>query len=116
MINAVTLIGRLGRDPELKTSESGTSIVNFPLAFHEYRQNNGERKTVTHWFNCCAFGSLAEICSEFIHKGSRIGIHGQLRQSNWETKEGDKRSSVEILVRDIEFLSTNGTSTEVKED
>ncbi len=108
MINSITIIGRLGADPEIRTSESGNSVVRFPLAYHEYRQNNGERETVTHWFNCCAFGPLADVCSQFTHKGARVGIHGKLRQNSWMTKEGEKRKSIEIHVRDIEFLSTNG--------
>ncbi|MBN1356152.1 single-stranded DNA-binding protein [bacterium] len=108
MINNVTIIGRLGADPELKSSETGTSVVSFPLAFNEYRKIDGERKSITHWFTCCAFGPLAELCSEFTHKGARVGISGQLRHHTWETKEGEKRGNVEIQIRDIEFLSTNG--------
>ncbi len=105
MINTVTLIGRLGNDPELRTSESGTSVVNFNLANHEFRQVNGERQTITHWFKCVAFGSLAQLCSEFMHKGARVGIQGNLRQNSWETKEGDKRLTTEIHLRDVEFLT-----------
>ncbi len=116
MINSVTLIGRLGKDPELRTTENGASMVKFSLAHNEYRNVNGERKTQTHWFDCIAFGSLAELCSEFIHKGARIGIHGNLKQNRWETQNGEKRSSVEILVRDVEFLSSNGKPSAQKSE
>jgi single-strand DNA-binding protein len=112
MMNTLSMIGRLGADPELKTSESGSSVVTFPLAYNEYRKKDGERQSITHWFNCCAFGTMAELCSEFIHKGARVGITGQLRQNKWENKDGEKRSTVEIQVRDIEFLSSNGTPGE----
>jgi single-strand DNA-binding protein len=107
MINSVTLIGHLGKDPELRTTEAGASVVTFPIAYHEFKQINGEKQNVTHWFNCFAFGTLAEICSEFMHKGAKVGITGQLRQKNWETKEGEKRSGVEIQVREVEFLTPN---------
>ena len=110
MINTVTMIGRLGNDPELRTSESGTSVVNFRLANHEFRQVDGERQTVTHWFRCVAFGSLAQLCSEFMHKGARVGIHGNLRQNSWETEKGEKRNTVEIHLRDVEFLSRKNES------
>lgn len=105
MINAVTIIGRLGKDPELRTSEAGTSVCEFQLAHHEFRQVNGEHQTITHWFKCVAFGSLAQLCAEFLHKGARIGIHGNLRQKVWETEEGVKRTNVEIHLTDIEFLT-----------
>ncbi len=108
MINSVTVIGRLGMDPEIRTTESGTSVASFRLANHEYRQVNGERQTVTHWFHCVAFGSLAQLCAEFVQKGAKVGIHGKLRQRLWETPDGDKRSTIEIHVRDIEFLSRDG--------
>jgi single-strand DNA-binding protein len=107
MINSVTLIGRLGQDPELRTTENGTSIANFSLAHNEIRLINGNRETVPHWFRCVAFGSLAQLCVEYLHKGSRIGISGSLKQRSWETDDGNKRNSVEILVKDIEFLSAN---------
>ena len=117
MINSVTIIGRLGKDPELRTTENGASMVKFSLAHNEYRNVNGERITQTHWFDCVAFGSLAELCSEFIHKGARVGVHGNLKQNRWETQNGDKRNSVEIFVRDVEFLSSNGkvSSSDPKE-
>lgn len=109
MINSVTLIGRLGQDPELRTTENGTSIANFSLAHNEIRLVNGNRETVPHWFRCVAFGSLAQLCVEYLHKGSRIGISGSLKQRSWETDDGNKRNTVEILVKDIEFLSANST-------
>lgn len=107
MINSVTIIGRLGKDPELRTTENGASMVNFNLAHNEIRLVNGAREQIAHWFRCTAFGSLAQLCAEYLSKGSRIGVSGALRQRSWETSEGQKRNSVEILVRDIEFLSKN---------
>jgi single-strand DNA-binding protein len=115
MINSVTMIGHIGKDPELRTTEAGASVVSFPLAFHEFRGSNGDKQTITHWFNCFAVGSLAELCSEFVHKGAKVGISGQLRQRNWENKEGQKRNSVEIHVREVEFLSPNGNQSNEKE-
>jgi single-strand DNA-binding protein len=116
MINSVTLIGHLGKDPEIRTTEGGASVVSFPLAFHEFRQVKGEKQTITHWFNCFAFGSLAEICSEYMHKGAKVGIMGQLRQKTWESKEGQKRNSVEIQVREVDFLNGNEKSESAKEE
>ncbi|HPQ40359.1 MAG TPA: single-stranded DNA-binding protein, partial [bacterium] len=104
------IIGRLGKDPELRTTENGASLVNFNLAHNEIRLVNGTREQIAHWFRCTAFGSLAQLCAEYLSKGSRVGISGALRQHTWETSEGQKRSNVEILVRDIEFISTNNRS------
>lgn len=112
MINTVTMIGRLGKDPELKTTDNGTSLVSFSLAHNEIRTVNGNRESIPHWFRCVAFGALAQLCSEYVRKGSRIGISGALRQRSWETNEGEKRNSVEILVRDIEFLSSANRTEE----
>lgn len=109
MINSVTMVGHVGKDPELHTAESGTSIVRFPFAYHEFRQQNGERQNITHWFNCVAFGNLATICSEFMHKGAHIAINGNLKQRSYENKEGEKRNSIEIHLRDVEFLGTKNT-------
>jgi len=112
MINSITIIGRLGQDPELRTTENGSSMVNFNLAHNEIRMVNGNREQTPHWFRCVAFGSLAQLCSEYLNKGSRIGVSGSLRQRKWETSDGDKRSTVDILVRDIEFLSSNNHNGE----
>lgn len=106
-INTVTLIGRLGQDPELRTMENGMTIVSFNLAFNEIKLVNGNRQSVPHWFKCVAFGSLANLCVEYLRKGSRIGIAGSLRQNRWQDKDGNNKQSVEILVKDIEFLSSN---------
>lgn len=70
MINSVTLIGRLGQDPELRTTENGMSIANFSLAHNEVRLVNGNRETVPHWFRCVAFGSLAQLCVEYLRKAA----------------------------------------------
>jgi len=115
MINSVTIIGRLGQDPELRTTENGASLVNFSLAHNEIRLINGAREQIAHWFRCVAFGSLAQLCAEYLSKGSRIGISGTLRQRKWETSEGEKRNTVEILVRDIEFLSSNNRNSSQEE-
>ncbi|MBN1297712.1 single-stranded DNA-binding protein [bacterium] len=106
MINTVTIIGRLGKDPEMRVTENGASVANFSLAHNEIRLVNGAREQIPHWFQCVAFGSLAQLCAEYLHKGSRVGISGALRQRSWETNEGEKRNSVEILIRDIEFISS----------
>jgi len=116
MINSVTIIGRLGQDPEIRTTENGTSLANFSLAHNEMRLVNGNRETVPHWFKCVAFGSLAQLCVEYLHKGSRVGISGSLKQRSWEAEDGNKRSKVEILVKDIEFLSSNRSEDNSEEN
>jgi len=105
-INKVILIGRLTREPELKYIPSGTAIANFSLASNKSFTQNGEKKESTSFFNCIAWAKLGEIMAQYCKKGHRIGIEGKLHQRSWEDKDGNKRSVVEIVVDNFQFLDS----------
>ncbi len=101
--NSVTLIGHLGRDPELKTFESGRTLARFSLATSEmYRNDKGESITQTQWHNCIAWGKIAERMQEHLKKGKEVILKGKLTYNNYEDKNGVKRINPEIVVE--EFL------------
>ena len=105
-LNRVTIIGRLTRDPELKQIASGTAVCNFSIA-------NGRKfkdKEDTSFFDCIAWGKLGELVAQYMTKGSKIGIDGRLQQRNWEDKDGNKRSTVEIVADNVQFLDSKDQS------
>lgn len=110
-INNVTLIGRLTRDPELSVLKQGTSIAKFSMANNRSFSTGGEKKDQTSFFNCVAWGKLGEIIAEYAKKGHRIGICGRLQQRTWEDDGGAKRSTVEIVVENCQFLEGRKDST-----
>lgn len=100
MINNVTVIGRITRDPELKYSSAGTSMCAFSIAYNEKR--NGE--DVSMFFDCVTFGGLAENIVKYVKKGHLIGVSGKLDQNKWVDKDGNNRNSVNIVVNEAQFL------------
>ncbi len=110
-INRVNITGNLTRDPELRATAGGTQILAFGVAVNDRRrdQQTGEWEDVPNFVDCIVFGSRAEAVSRFITKGSKVAIEGKLRYSSWETKEGQRRSKLEVIVDEIEFMSrSNG--------
>ena len=109
-VNRVTLVGNLGRDPELKNLETG-ALCNFSVATSESWQNgNGERQERTEWHRVVAFGMLAETCAEYLKKGRQVYVEGTLRTREFE-KDGQKRFITEVKADDVQFLgSRNGSS------
>jgi len=109
-INRVVITGNLTRDPELRATNSGMSILKLGIAVNDRRKNqqSGEWEDVPNFFDVVVFGQRGESLSRFLSKGSKIAVEGKLRWSQWETPDGDKRSKVEIVADDIEFLSPRG--------
>lgn len=109
-INRVNITGNLTRDPELRATAGGTQMLAFGVAVNDRRRNQqtGEWEDVPNFVDCIVFGSRAEAVSRFITKGSKVAIEGKLRYSAWETKEGQRRSKLEVIVDEIDFLSRQG--------
>lgn len=109
-INRVNISGRLTRDPELRATVGGTQMLTFGVAVSDRRKNpqTGEWEDVPNFVDCIVFGSRAEAVSRFITKGSKVAIEGKLRYSAWENKEGQRRSKLEVIVDEIDFLSRQG--------
>lgn len=98
MVNRVTLVGRLGKDPELRYSPSGQAVARFSLATDENRKDQqGNWQQETTWHNIVLFGQTAERAGEMLKKGNLVYIEGRISQRQWEDKEGQKRTSFEIL-------------------
>ncbi len=104
-LNKVMLIGRLGRDPEMRYTPSGRPVTSFSLATSRtWNTSDGERRTETEWFNIVAWGSLAEICKNFLTKGQQVYIEGRLQTRHWDDAEGNKHSAVEVVANEMIIL------------
>jgi len=113
MVNKVILIGRLGADPEVRYTQEGMMVTNLRLATNEYRKDkSGERVDRTEWHRVVAFGKLAEICGNYLSKGRLVYIEGSLRTRQWEDKEGNKRSTTEIMANSMQMLESKGGGRE----
>ena len=108
-VNKVILVGHLGRDPELRYTQSGQPVANFTLATSEsYSKRDGEREERTEWHRIVAWGRLAEICAEYLSKGRQIYIEGRIQTREWEDREGEKRRTTEIVAREMQMLGRRG--------
>ena len=103
------ITGNLTRDPELRTTPNGANVCSFSVAVNRvYRDSNGEQKEDVSFIDCSAWGKSGEIIAQYAKKGSGILVSGRLEQRSWEDKEGQKRSRVEIVVEDFNFVGGNG--------
>lgn len=119
-INRVVVSGNLTRDPELRSTASGMSVLQLGLAVNDRKKNHaGEWEDVPNFLDVVVFGTRAESLSRFLAKGSKVAVEGKLRWSQWDDKNGGgKRSKVEIVADDIEFLSSreSGSAKHAPED
>jgi single-strand DNA-binding protein len=107
-VNKVILVGRLGKDPEVKYTQSGKAVANFSIATDEsYKNNDGEKVKKTEWHNIVVWGNSVEnFVQKYIHKGDMVYVEGKLQTRSWEDKEGNKKYTTEINVTDIKGLVT----------
>ena len=104
-LNKVLIIGHLGRDPEMRYTPSGRPVTTFSVATsRSWKTSDGERKSETEWFNIVAWGSLAEICNQYLKKGQQVYIEGRLQTRRWEDDDGNKRSTTEVVAREMTML------------
>ena len=105
-INRVIISGNLTRDPELRSTASGLPVLGFGVAVNERRKNQqtGEWEDHPNFIDCTMFGARAESLSRYLNKGTKVSIEGRLRWSQWE-REGQKRSKIEVIVDELEFMS-----------
>ena len=112
MINKVILIGNLGADPEIRYTQSGTPVVNFRIATTErWKGQDGQQQEQTEWHNIVAWRRLAEICAEFLSKGSKVYIEGKLQTRKWQDQNGNDRYTTEIVAKDMQMLSPRGANS-----
>jgi single-strand DNA-binding protein len=104
-VNKVILVGRLGRDPETRYTGGGQAVANFSLATDEsYKDRNGERQKRTEWHKIVVWGKQAEIAQQYLKKGSLVFIEGRIQSREWQDKEGQKRTSFEIVANNFRML------------
>jgi single-strand DNA-binding protein len=108
-INKVILIGNLGRDPETRYAQNGSAVTSFSVATSESWRDktSGEQQERTEWHNVVCFARLAEIAGEYLRKGSKVYIEGQLRTSNYE-KDGQKHYKTDVHARELQMLDSRG--------
>ena len=111
-INRVAISGNLTRDAELRTTQSGMSILDFGGAVNDRRKNQqtGEWEDYPNFIDCTMFGARAESLSRYLGKGTKVAIEGKLRWSQWE-REGQKRSKIEVIVDELEFMSSRNSDS-----
>ena len=109
MINKAILVGRLGKDPEVRYTPDGMMVTTFTLATDEQRKDKaGERVKTTEWHRIVTFGKLAEICGRYLTKGKLVYLEGRIQTRGWEDKDGNKRSTTEIIASNMQMLDTRG--------
>ena len=107
--NKITLVGNLGRDPELRYTPQGTPVCSFTLATNERRKDRaGENQDVTTWFRVTLWGRQAETASQYLSKGRPVYIEGRLRVEEWTDKDGKQRHTLEVHATDMQFIGGRG--------
>jgi len=111
-INKVMLIGRLGKDPEMRFTPSGKAVTNFTMATNEvWSDQNGEKQERTEWHRIVTWGKLAENCAKLLSKGKQVYVEGRLQTRQWDDKEGKKRYTTEVVAQSVQFLGSKGDSS-----
>jgi len=109
MINKAILIGNLGADPEIRYTQSGTQVATFRVATTDrWKGQDGQMQESTEWHKIVAWGKLAEICGEYLSKGSKVYIEGKIQTRKWQDQSGSDRYSTEIVAREMKMLSQKG--------
>lgn len=109
MVNKAILIGRLGKDPEVRYTPDGLMVTNFNLATDEqWKDKSGQKAQKTEWHRIVTFGKLAEICGNYLAKGKLVFVEGRIQTRSWDDKDGNKRYTTEIVASDMRMLDAKG--------
>lgn len=104
-VNKVILLGRLGQDPELKYTPSGTAVCNFSMATSEnWNDKSGQKQERTEWHRIVVWGKLAELCNQYLSKGRQAYVEGRLQTRSWDDKTGGKRYTTEVNASTVQFI------------
>lgn len=105
MVNKVIIIGNLGSDPDVRYTQSGVPVASFRVATTErWKDKQGQMQEQTEWHSCNVWGKLAEICGEYLKKGSKVYVEGSIHTRKWQDQDGKDRFSTEIKVREMKML------------
>lgn len=109
-LNRVTLLGRVGKDPEVRYTGSGKAVATFTMATSQrWRDQEGSDQERTEWHRIVAWGRLGEICGEYLGKGKQVYVEGRIQSREWEDQDGNKRTTVEIIASDLILLGGPGS-------
>lgn len=109
MLNKVMLIGNLGKDPEIRYTQSGTAVATFNVATTErWKDKEGQMQESTEWHRVVAWQKLAETCGEYLHKGSKVYIEGKLQTRKWQDQNGNDKYTTEIVANVMKMLTPRG--------
>ena len=118
-MNEVTLCGRLGADPEFRETTTGQKVANFNLATNErWTDKSGQKQEKTEWHRIVVWNRTAEICAQYLKKGSQVLLKGKLQTRSWDDKDGNKKYTTEIIATGVEFLGggTQNTNTTTQQN
>ena len=105
-LNKVMIIGNLGADPEVRYTQSGAAVGNFNVATNEvWTDKSGARQERTEWHRVVVFGKQAENCGKYLSKGRQVYVEGRLQTREWEDRDGNKRTTTEVIAQTVQFLS-----------
>lgn len=108
-VNKVILVGRLGADPEMKYTNTGTGVCRFNLATSEnWTGKDGQKQERTEWHRVVAWTKLGELCNEYLKKGRQAYVEGRLQTRSWDDKNGTKRYTTEVVATTVQFLGSSG--------
>lgn len=110
-VNKVILLGRLGQDPELKFTPTGSAVCNFSVATSEnWTDKAGQKQEKTEWHRVVVWGKLAELCNQYLAKGRQVFLEGKLQTRSWDDKDGNKKYTTEINATTIQFIGSNANA------
>ena len=107
-VNKVILIGRLGNNPEMRNTGSGTAVANFNIATSEnWNGKDGQKQERTEWHRIVVWSKLAELCGQYLSKGRQVYVEGRLQTRSWDDKDGNKKYTTEVVANTVQFLGSN---------
>ena len=114
MINKAIIVGNLGANPEMRQTQTGSSVTNFNVATSEqWTDKDGQKQEQTEWHRIVAFGRLGEICGEYLQKGSKVYVEGRLQTRQWQDQSGNTKYTTEIVAREMKMLDSRQSDTSV---
>ena len=112
MINKAILVGNLGADPEVRQTQTGSSVAIFNIATtSKWKDRDGQLQEQTEWHRIVAFGRLAEICGQYLRKGSKVYVDGRIQTQQWNDREGNKRFTTQVVAQEMKILDSRGESS-----
>lgn len=109
-VNKVIIVGRLGQEPELKYTPSGSAVCNFSVATSDsWTDKSGQKQERTEWHRIVVWGKLAELCNQYLAKGRQVFVEGSLQTRSWDDQNGQKRYTTEVNAKNIQFLGGQAT-------